>query len=45
MGTSKVIMDLEDYNELLIKAIKYDEYITAKEFEERVEKYGPEISG
>lgn len=44
MEESKVIMNLEDYNELLIKANKYDELIKAKEFDESVEKYRPEIS-
>ena len=45
MEENIVIMHLDDYNDLLIKANKYDEYIKAKEFEESAEKYRPEISG
>ena len=45
METNIVIMHLDEYNELLIKANKYDELINAKEFDESVEKYRPEISG
>lgn len=44
-------MNLDEYNELLIKANKYDELMTAKsesesyKSEQSIEKYRPEISG